>query len=109
MSVQPETLRWLLDCPTGDVNFKSRLAEANIETCQAALLSGVRSGSLRLGSIRAIERRMRALRSPRRERGSVELAFLLALAVAHIGLAVIFAIPAAPDGNPLPTPSAHSP
>jgi len=35
--VDKKTLSWLTTVPAGDINFKMRLKDANIETCREAL------------------------------------------------------------------------
>ncbi len=34
-----EILSWLTSCPASDINFISQLADADLETCEAALKS----------------------------------------------------------------------
>lgn len=56
---QRDILSWLTGCPASDLNFKNALAEANRETCEAALKHVTAKGA-----ITAIERRLRKLPAP---------------------------------------------
>lgn len=57
MPIQKETLGWLVGCPASDINFKNHCAEANLETCEAALLNETLTKTARA----AIEARLRKL------------------------------------------------
>lgn len=39
MPIQKTHVGWLIGCPASDLNFKNHLAEANLETCEEALLN----------------------------------------------------------------------
>lgn len=57
MSIDKETLPWLTTVPASDINFRLRLKEANVETCEEAL----KSPGLSKTAIRMIHAQIRRL------------------------------------------------
>lgn len=58
-----ENLKWLVGCPSGDINFKNHLDYSNIETLQEAL----KDNSISKTARRVIESRIKKLSKGKNE------------------------------------------